>query len=390
MVVATGISAISPAAARVSAREVKNFFADLESLQQAAQKRMHEQQNRISYQWIQPRNKEVECKVIYSVGEETQAHDPVLYWDGECKDGYASGLGREFFDSEQGLSSWLGEYGKPGEKPVYYYVHDYDSMTTSVGFNDAEVSNPVGVNGVHYRYSGDTSNSSFYVRQQYYEPETGRAYFLATDTSNDVVTRGISYSSGPGFLIQTFLSPDAAAATWAYFSDKEGAPLRYGIARMRNGQVVHIEYDEGSQQREKFPIELIEQFTRLEWEINAKLKTGQDNHRKGNQAVEAYKRRTCKGDLDIVFMDPLLYGQICLESADFTPYVEGIRKVTGEAKKRQEAYARQGQDSIKDPMSSFWDRFSLPGLESSGSNGHSQGNVSVCHVVGDIVSCNQN
>ena len=51
-----------------------------------------------SFKWIQPKNKKEECKVyvgIDSENDKTTKSDYALYWDGECKDGYAYGLGRE-------------------------------------------------------------------------------------------------------------------------------------------------------------------------------------------------------------------------------------------------------------------------------------------------------
>ncbi len=48
--------------------------------------------------WIQPNNKKEDCKIYVGVNPEddkTTKSGYSLYWDGECKKGYASGLGRE-------------------------------------------------------------------------------------------------------------------------------------------------------------------------------------------------------------------------------------------------------------------------------------------------------
>ena len=47
--------------------------------------------------WVQPKNKKESCKVYvgYSDNKPTSDDSYKLFWDGECKDGYAYGLGRE-------------------------------------------------------------------------------------------------------------------------------------------------------------------------------------------------------------------------------------------------------------------------------------------------------
>ena len=50
---------------------------------------------KILEEWIQPSNKKELCK-IYTSSRPTSNEDYSIYWDGGCKDGYASGLGYFF------------------------------------------------------------------------------------------------------------------------------------------------------------------------------------------------------------------------------------------------------------------------------------------------------
>ncbi|WP_179992557.1 MULTISPECIES: hypothetical protein [unclassified Acinetobacter] len=62
-------------------------------------------------------------------------NDPTVrfYWDGECKDGYAIGLGREFSIGKQTYVEAIGEY-KGGEKrPQYFYQFDKVNKMFQIG-----------------------------------------------------------------------------------------------------------------------------------------------------------------------------------------------------------------------------------------------------------------
>jgi hypothetical protein len=78
-------------------------------------------------EWVQPVNKKEPCKVYVSFSGENPTLDPSykLYWDGECKDGFAYGLGREIIRSDSKKFWQLGFYEK-GE-PQKYCVAKYES-----------------------------------------------------------------------------------------------------------------------------------------------------------------------------------------------------------------------------------------------------------------------
>jgi len=423
-------------ASKVSSRKAKSFIKQLEKEHQVAYQQVKKQFAERSYIWVQAENKDVECKLLFG-GNESEALKSKFYWDGECKDGYASGLGREFLDSTSGLSSWLGEYGGPGKRPLYYYTHFYDAKVTIVGFDNSAEVNPLGSNGSVYQFSDNISNLNFSVRQNYFDPETGYIFGQTSNSASDIVNRAKVFSNGKGFMIKTFLDPNEPTSRWAYFIDEKGAPFGYGIAVGRNGQVVHSEYKNGIRSTVELPRELVEHFNSLEREINAKLNLARSNYQRGELALEVYTRRTCSGELNVDFMDNFLYGQICLEHGDFTPYIDKIEELQVNAQKRQETnaqtalrqkeidannrvaatqqqraqqQARQAQQAqeyqmLRDSSNSLqqtrnatnqiinntysrMNNYSLPALGSWAGSSSSQRNVSVCHVMGNIVTCN--
>lgn len=64
--------------------------------------------------WIQPRNMYQDCRIIAHPGDE----DRDFYWDGKCKDGYASGLGRIM--APDGSTFELVEFNEPGQMPEIF------------------------------------------------------------------------------------------------------------------------------------------------------------------------------------------------------------------------------------------------------------------------------
>ncbi len=75
-------------------------------------------------EWVQPDNKEEACLTFSSVLEGMQLISTIpnfeTYWDGECKDGYAYGLGREFTYNDDFTVITLAEYAGGATEPKYY------------------------------------------------------------------------------------------------------------------------------------------------------------------------------------------------------------------------------------------------------------------------------
>jgi hypothetical protein len=71
--------------------------------------------------WIQPKNKKEACKIYVETNSQddyTLKDNYVLYWDGECKDGYANGLGREMEYRDYSYHYQIGIY-KNGKAEDY-------------------------------------------------------------------------------------------------------------------------------------------------------------------------------------------------------------------------------------------------------------------------------
>lgn len=415
---------------KVSERKTNAFLKQLEKDQQKAWSEFKKQMNLRQVAWVQPDNKEEECNVLAIGWEEKILASSKFYWDGECKDGYASGLGRSFVDSTQGLASWLEEFGDPGELSVNYYAHNYDMKTTRIGFQDYNEPNPIGLNGSTYGFQEGISKSDFSIAHSIFDPEKGAIYTMAISLSADFIRKSKFFSNGTGIMFDYSSDPTQQVRNAAYFFDNSrNIAIGYGVMVGQDGQVGHVSYKDGVSTWVKLPEEFVGHIAKLEKEIDAQLIKLNTYVQRGNLALEVYKRRTCSGDLDVDYMDSILYGQICLEAGDFTPYVDKIAKLKDLAQKRQETNAQlalkqkeidarnratyaqqkqaqqvannqamaiatqQSQAMLNNSMNMLNNMINsnstTPALGSWGSSSLKKNNVAVCHKMGPIVSCRQ-
>ena len=93
----------------------KGYFQEYEEIKENAPK--------LEVVWVQPRNKKEPCKVYveYSDINPLKDYSYKLFWDGECKNGYAYGLGREIEKANLTDRWQIGIYdkGQPKGSSIY-------------------------------------------------------------------------------------------------------------------------------------------------------------------------------------------------------------------------------------------------------------------------------
>lgn len=96
--------------------------------------------------YVQPYNKKEPCKIWFSYTEDNKWFEEDSYtiaWDGKCKNGYASGLGREI-ESADMMDKWGIAIYKKG-KPTYYIIKNNLSDVLFEGIDDVKNDDVIGV-----------------------------------------------------------------------------------------------------------------------------------------------------------------------------------------------------------------------------------------------------
>ena len=87
------------------------------------------------FKWVQPKNKKQECKVYVSIDpndDKTIKSDYSLYWDGECRNGYAVDLGREIENTMFTNFQQIGYYDN-GKATDYCVIIDLINNLEKIG-----------------------------------------------------------------------------------------------------------------------------------------------------------------------------------------------------------------------------------------------------------------
>jgi hypothetical protein len=93
----------------------EKYFREYESIVNNIQPR-----NRF---YMQPHNKKESCKLLMVGQEKEKGSNYRLYWDGQCKDGYAHGLGREI-EQDDLVNRWVLAVFEKGEPKGYGIYHN--------------------------------------------------------------------------------------------------------------------------------------------------------------------------------------------------------------------------------------------------------------------------
>ncbi|WP_157384028.1 hypothetical protein, partial [Pseudomonas asplenii] len=114
-----------------------------------------------SIEWIQPVNHKESCRIFL---EKPAAQVMVVekaYWDGNCKDGYAYGLGREFMITDVSTGSWVSTYPGGQNRPNYHSSSDYTTQSFAYGDPEKGMS---GVGKVGNATTGENYNQVLTVK----------------------------------------------------------------------------------------------------------------------------------------------------------------------------------------------------------------------------------
>lgn len=265
--------------------------------------------------YVQPYNKKEKCKLWmeHNAGEFFWLEDDSykIFWDGECKDGFASGLGREIETADM-MDKWGLAIYKKG-KPTYYIVKDalsdilwegvdsvesdgeYGVYTTIVVKNkDIEITTAAGVmnnkNGVNLvAYTSPFWNGSYTFVKRYQSFE----YIYYNHSNNDTNAEEFDF----------FLTNGEAKHGW-------------GIGKPKNGDIQTGEYINNVGSILNLPSSYNKKADAILQEVNAAQQKGFQGQEYSQKVKKQYLKRICKDSVKVTYMDNNDYKAICSNKAE--------------------------------------------------------------------------
>lgn len=269
-----------------------------------------------SFQWVQPKNKKEECKVYVSINpndDKTKKADYSLYWDGECKDGFAYGLGREIENTMLENLQQLGYYDK-GKAIDYCVIFDPINNweingECSYDFNKANHYVKTSINekngdlNIYYEFGidGNFNNAQMMMRTypffdvvEYYKAYPNYSYIITDFTKNEFDNRNYEFNVR---------------------EHKNGKFHGFGFASLKNGYTNAGEMVNGTlTRRVELPQSYFNKANSIFAEIKNEANIALESQRRALIIKEKYKNKICKDSVKVDFMDNKEYKAICNEN----------------------------------------------------------------------------
>lgn len=268
--------------------------------------------------WIQPKNKKEACKVyvgIDSKDDHTLKDSYALYWDGDCKDGYAYGLGREMEYRDYSYHYQIGIYknGMP---------EDY-----CVNINEAE---GITIEGT-CNYSKEKPDYRVYTKIKENEKDLELTYQYGS--FNDVMNPYFLVASSPfldkkkfikaypnfKYSITDFSNDEFESRKYQFeMTNKNNRTYGYSSSVYKNNKTFSGETIDGKRVRQ---VELDKKYTERYYDLLLEIQQEADKALSAQEKAiiikTKYKMKICKDKIKVTFIDNDEYKSICEEDKKF-------------------------------------------------------------------------
>lgn len=268
-----------------------------------------------SFKWVQPKNKKEECKVWVGYNpndDRTIKSGYAFYWDGECKDGYADGLGSAFETAQFADRQQIAIYNK-GNPDTYcvnldplngitkegeclYYTDKpshYVKTIVSEKSGDLQLSYEFGVNMSKDSPMMIMKTYPFYDVVEYFKIYPNFSYVIADFTKNEFDNRNYEFNIK---------------------EHKNGKFNGYSFATMKQGFTNAGEMSNGTLiRRVQLPQSYFDKANSIFTEIKNEANIALEAQRRALIIKEKYKKKICEDSVKVDFMDNDEYKSICKE-----------------------------------------------------------------------------
>jgi len=298
-----------------------------------------------SFKWVQPKNKKEECKVWVSINpsdDKTTKSDYSLFWDGDCKDGYAYGLGREIENTMLSNIRQIGYYqhGKAQDyciqfDPLNGFTRDGECSYTPDKPNHyvkTFIKDKQGDLQISYEFGVGISKNTpamimrtypFYDVVEYFKIYPNFSYVIADFTKNEFDTRKYEFNIK---------------------EHKNGKFNGFGFATLKNGYTNAGEMQNGTLiRRVQLPQSYFNKANSIFSEIKREANLALEAQRKALIIKEKYKKKICKDSVQVDFMDNDEYKAICHEDEYYAKLKQKIDYKLAQIEKQKQAKRTQQQ-----------------------------------------------
>lgn len=268
-----------------------------------------------SFKCVQPKNKNEECKVWVGYNPNDDRTSKVRYeffWDGDCKNGYANGLGSAFERAQFADRQQIAYYkdgnpdkycinldplnGKTKEGECLYYTDQpshYVQTTVEDKGGDLNILYEFGVSMSKNSPAMIMRTWTFHDVAEYYMLYPNYGYVIADLTKNEFDDRKYEFNVK---------------------DHKTGKYNGYGFASFKNSQTVGGEMVNGTLiRRVQLPQSYFQKADTIFNEIKNAANIALDAQNKALIIKEKYKKKICKDSVKVDFMDNDEYKSICKE-----------------------------------------------------------------------------
>lgn len=287
----------------------KNYMSEYENIKKQSEN------YKPAFKWVQPKNKKEECKVWVGYNpqdDRTIKSGYAFYWDGDCKDGYADGLGSAFETAQFADRQQIAIYSK-GNPDTYcvnldplngitkegeclYYTdkpsHYVKTMVDEKG-GDLKISYEFGVEMSKDAPMMVMRTYPFYDVVEYFKSYPNFSYVIVDLTTNEFDNRKYEFNIE---------------------DHKTGKYNGYGFATMKQGFTNAGEISNGTLvRRVQLPQSYFNNANTIFSEIKKEANIALEAQKKALIIKEKYKNKICKDSVKVDFMDNKEYKAICKE-----------------------------------------------------------------------------
>lgn len=275
--------------------------------------RMYAQQSsniekpKTEYKYVQAQNKKQACKIATS-SDKTDDKDYKIFWDGDCVNGYAHGLGREFEIDDENFTEQIGIYEK-GKPKDYHTAYNRTQNMKFEGYSNYD--------DIHYKYAMQVSlgqGDINIVNTWFYEDDKLHAIFQSSPFSDTSMLGYFNSLHNYAYRLIDYSNDEFSNLKSTFETLDSNAKLNgFAIYSYKNGGVDHFEFASGNLKRKKLslPQDYLDN-------INAKLNEARkalsliETAQKKAQSIESkYKSKICASKTKVSFMDNEKYMAIC-------------------------------------------------------------------------------